>query len=612
MKINLPKHEATETEDLKIKDIPLAYVNTENNEYHANVVIEKNFKKAKSKNIRPYDTFAEDNICVFDKEGNIAKINLQRNGNSYTYIPKSKSEFTPQEFSCEIILKHNIKYTTKKNFNINVRVSTSGLNEDLSERLIGIFGDAYKRGICPSNIKINHGRMSYGSMFTDPDEGENVDFVFIESTDGVHFKDNTKKNSVIDENSGDPEDFGTKIDVEYITQTAGSHVWLVTDVFENMLYQSDSATTTIKNPVVYKKTVYKNAKKIRRFYQNYILNNYGDYTQHFISDTILVLEKSGEKSIIVSPAEMFSKKNINKFAGLIYETLIYVYTHSYKKVKSALAWITDEPVDYAAFQMKRLNESHGKINLNQMLLQIGVNPTDTYQILSITCSNENVIFTGTTANGDMQFKKVTERDEPEKQADQISYYTTKGTVVLYKSESDYFWTEEKLLITEKVSGTEVFIQVNPYKNSKFKIFSDQPQELEIPNNTEKYILCTKPVNYPMTSIFQLVLKSTYDKNSEKESVYGIKIATVSVKSVTNTELTDLRILGGGLPEGLPDDYNLIDISNALGRPYHKNATLIIRLPKKYEKFEDRLRKEINKHISGGEYPVIIFEDREAF
>ena len=133
------------------------------------------------------------------------------------------------------------------------------------------------------------------------------------------------------------------------------------------------------------------------------------------------------------------------------------------------------------------------------------------------------------------------------------------------------------------------------------------QELKIPDNRFKYFLVTKPVLPPMTNTFELILESDYD-----EETHGIKIAEVSVKSNFVTQLNDMRILGGGLPEIFDDDYNLIDIGNALGRPYCKSFTLIIRLPKKFEVYKDRIQTEIDKHISTGDYPILIFEDRNNF
>ena len=612
MKINLPAHTAVETDNLKIKDIPLGYLNAEFNDYHLNTVIEKDFLSTKNYKLQPYDEFDESEICVFDENGNSAAINLKRNGNVYNFLPDDFEEFTPQRFYCALNVKHDITFTNDRTFDLSVRVDSYGIYENLSTRLLSIFGDAYKRGTCPANIMINGGSMTTDSMFYDIYEGDNVDFVFIESDDGTMYLDHSKpegdfEGTVEIEVNNESERI---IDLTQLTAVENKNVWLIVNSFEDLLYASTnySDQIVVDNPVTVNKIDFETPGMVPRFFTDKTLSDtFFDYTQHYISDAILVLSYPNRGSVIVSHADLFSSANIQAASSLIYETLIYVYTHSYKNVESGITWITDEPVDYSAFQQKRLNRSHGKLNLNQMLEQAGVKANDAYNILSVTTSNGNVIFSGMSDNGDMKFTKISGRNEPTKTAEQISYFTTKGTVVLFKQESNVEWIEEKILITEKISGSDVYVQIQPYKNSKYKIFTTQMQELKIPDNRFKYFLVTKPVLPPMTNTFELILESDYD-----EETHGIKIAEVSVKSNFVTQLNDMRILGGGLPEIFDDDYNLIDIGNALGRPYCKSFTLIIRLPKKFEVYKDRIQTEIDKHISTGDYPILIFEDRNNF
>jgi len=70
---------------------------------------------------------------------------------------------------------------------------------------------------------------------------------------------------------------------------------------------------------------------------------------------------------------------------------------------------------------------------------------------------------------------------------------------------------------------------------------------------------------------------------------------------------DTRIMGGGLPDGQPDDYDMLDIGHVNGRPYRLGSAFIIRVPKKISNYESRIRTELDKHISAGDEYVLVFE-----
>ena len=81
----------------------------------------------------------------------------------------------------------------------------------------------------------------------------------------------------------------------------------------------------------------------------------------------------------------------------------------------------------------------------------------------------------------------------------------------------------------------------------------------------------------------------------------------------NTDLTtvyDMRKLGGGLPEDMEDNYELMDIGHINGRPFRPNSTVVFTLPKKFKQHEELIRNAIFKYISAEEYPVIFFENEE--
>lgn len=585
MKIHLPKHTVVESEHLNIKDIPLAYVNTENNVYHANIVLENDFKLGCRRQIRPYDKFDDPNICVLDKTDRMVELRLREHEGSYVFLPDNVLEFTPQNFYCDINLWHKMTFSNDYNFDIQISVDSYRADETLSARLLGIFGDAYKRGKCPPNILINHGSMLPESLFYDSEKS--ADFVFIESTADIKYKDS---DTVIDLNS---------------IVDAKRNIWLAIDNLGDDLYKSNSKTVEVYNPAVFNKNSYPyNGVEIPIFDSMLPITGFEYRDVFFIANSIIVLGKQNKGYIIISSAEILDEQNINALTPVIYETLIYVYTRSYKTVRSRTTWITDESVTYSAFQKNKLNANHGAINFDQLIFQNGLRLSDYYSILFIKCNNPNVIFTGMTNDGNMKFQKAGDDVDPVKTPNQISCLTAKGTVIIYEPTSQYDWIEDPIMITERISNSEIFIQINPCRNSRHRIYTTAAQELKIPDNRFRYVLCAKPVTPPLTSVFDLILESEYDK-----SLHGIKIAVISVNAKLNTELTDLRILGGGLPLNSSDDYNLIDIGNALGRPYSKNSVLIIRLPHKYAVYKDRIQHEIEKHISAGDYPILIFEKR---
>lgn len=97
---------------------------------------------------------------------------------------------------------------------------------------------------------------------------------------------------------------------------------------------------------------------------------------------------------------------------------------------------------------------------------------------------------------------------------------------------------------------------------------------------------------------------------EKDEQYLLFTVSVSQTSDAIT-MYDIRQLGGGLPEGEPDNYNLFDIGHINGRPYRQAGTLIITLPSRYKEYEDRIMNVVKKYMVAEDYPVIFFEDEEV-
>ena len=104
------------------------------------------------------------------------------------------------------------------------------------------------------------------------------------------------------------------------------------------------------------------------------------------------------------------------------------------------------------------------------------------------------------------------------------------------------------------------------------------------------------------SNYSLVESGKYDAKKD-----GYKVAEIRVIPHFQIHTVDVRVRGGGLAVNEPDNFNMIDIGNVYGKPYRVGSTLIIRLPKRLSKYEDEIADAVNKHISAGDYPIIIFE-----
>jgi hypothetical protein len=52
---------------------------------------------------------------------------------------------------------------------------------------------------------------------------------------------------------------------------------------------------------------------------------------------------------------------------------------------------------------------------------------------------------------------------------------------------------------------------------------------------------------------------------------------------------------------------MLDIGHINGRPYRLGSTLIIRVPKKIKTYDEKIRRELDKHIAAGDEYVLVFE-----
>ena len=105
-----------------------------------------------------------------------------------------------------------------------------------------------------------------------------------------------------------------------------------------------------------------------------------------------------------------------------------------------------------------------------------------------------------------------------------------------------------------------------------------------------------------------ILGYLYKEDFEPTESY-IELATINVAEINSDQyLTDMRLKGGGLPEDMPDNFNLLDIGHIYGRPYRQANTLVITLPKKYEPYKNEILAVIDKYKVAEDYPILFFKD----
>ena len=580
IKIRVGTKKIDETEKVDIGDIPIAYIDTSLNDYYATFDLNKNFVNDTKEIVRAYHNIEYPDSLFFDGEDKIITNNssIKRVGNKFTYVPQNTTEFTPEQFSCYARIRRTMQYKENKSYNLNVCVADETNDLSVCEKMISIFGDAYKRGICPPNVKINNGSIKIESLIERAISES--DFAFIKSEDGINL----------------PHDFSMEKILEYNTT-----VWLMCDDFVGFQDTPEGYTPVYKEGRL--NTFYNDTA--RKKISDKIINSaaipdaYSDFEAEILYDDVLLLSKDGSGYIIITPKSFFD--NVTENAKIVYDVLMYVFLNSWEKSRTITSWITNQPVDYMAYSNIALGRNHKKITLEDLLQDDNFDIDDEYIINSIETDNDHVVLISMSAEHELYFRKTGEIKDPEKAPDAISYLTTKGTIINYIQE-DIYLREKPIILSYEYTDEHLYIIVEPMVNSFQQIYLPDGAELEIPDLSKSYYLCTQKVNSPDESVLRLIEESEY-----MMSVHGMLLAKISIDTNDRTDIADIRIPGGGLPLADEDDYDLLDIGGIEGRPLRRGSTLIIRMPTTLSKYRENIEQEINKHIVAGTEAVIVFD-----
>lgn len=634
MKIYPSKHRVKQVAESNIDrdiSIALAYLNRENVEYKIDRTVSKDFSFTTKTALIPNQEIDNEDVLIFDDYGNPMDSStvINRIEDKYYYYPNNMIEFDPLQFTYEVIAKKRMNYNINSKFNMNIHCIDDPEKLNFLNRLSKILVAPSEKNFLPNNILINNNKADANAMLHIDD---NTDFIFIETNDGIYY--DFLMDDIYDDESG-----LEKVQIPYDTFLNNhQNIWIVAN--EHYLYPITRGGQTIPVSLSNPKITTEKTFNFRDYYNaaDPALKNLKVHNL-FSNDIcpILVLEYIDRGFMIVSSSEIFEENNIDKFKNVIYEILMYVYCNSYKRSRSINEYITYNVPDYEVINGQLCPKTGfvSSVSLNDILKLNSNNYT--VKSVSVIDNNPNLAIPDqdlVNTVEDIEFKGISNNravfslnnrnaatniyQEPNKPTGWKSIYYNKKIYyvdqIAYLMETDIGKDQyqlNKLFLIEK--DFDLSVRLYPFKSSKHGLNITKDLRLTIPFikttvngieriRNESYVLYIDTDN----NMLQYLFKEDFEQAENR-----IELATINVSEVKSDQyLTDMRLKGGGLPEDMPDNFNLLDIGHIYGRPYRQANTLIITLPKKYEQYKDEILKVINKYKVAEDYPILFFEDDE--
>ena len=577
----------------RILDIPLAQIDKNIKVSDINFTPSDDFRKSIDKSISPYDTFDSGDYIFFDNNNNISDIKLELKDNKYIYNPGNTTEFIPSNFSMNATVKKNIVYNGFQKYNINVTVD----NLDNWPNMISIFGDAYKRGVCPSNIEINGGSTEKSSLASG--SIDDTDILFIKSKDGNVYSD------------------GTEIP---ITDLLKKHVnmWLAIEDTSLKIFAQNNGSSKITNRF---KTLYTGEIQYNSSNNYSLLNglgfnelsdiikyngNYSVIEPYVEDNPVVILHMDGYGFVVVSDAGFFN--NLSDNAKIIYDVMAYVYFNTYIDTIEKTSWITNESIDFIGRPSIVLNKNHSVLNLDKMVDEVESDIQSFYTLCRVNINSnytKKVFFIEKDSNNNLYFGKFNSSGDtdPEKPNGYKSLLTTKNTIMYYDCAG--IKQKESLISAQGIINNDTkknYININPFYSSKNRLRISENKLIEIPQIGIVYNILATEIKENNESDIEI------KRRSDGVDDGFIKIGEAIVEYTDLKICNDIRITGGGLPENMPDDFDMLDISNLYGRLIRRGTSLIIKLPKVYEKYDKYIRDAVNKYKNASTYIVLKYSD----
>lgn len=581
MKIYPSDHVIQAKEKTTPRDIPLGYIQAE--ERNAELAIDyvpRFMQPSETKPVDVFQQFTDPDTYFFDENRTKITAPLKRVGTAWMYSP-NVTEYTPASFTYQAVLQRNGEYLPTVPYNIRVGViENSIIGSDFTDKLIGIFSDAARRGLCPENLTINDGSATPNSLINA--NYKTTDFLFIGSKTGTGTipirsagQDTVSIQDVLAENC---------------------NIWMAVESFSPVLEAVEDTKDmpcALQKAVLYQDTGYTIPAYAYRFnldkvHEAYPVSDF-TYLNLFVGTCpILVLKKKDAGFLILSEKDFLAKLTEN--TKLIYEILMQIYLQSYTHTNTRTAWITDEPVQYYLNKHNRYGQNHPTISLTQCLNADHVDMTQSMTLAAVHTS-DNVTYTGIDGKSNLYFAKKKAAD-PAVSAGQVTILTATNTVLRYEDKDLTVYTVEDQL---QLSYSEDYVlTIEPFKSSSLKLDLER-QRITVPDTGDRYLL------YATKDGWVLTYESAFVPDM------GVQAAVFQVQKDMVLTTFDLRQRGGGEAARI-ENYELIDQGNILGRPYRKGTALIVRLPKKYKQYEPRITEQLRLTIASGEEPVLVWED----
>lgn len=595
-------------------NIPLSYITIDYTKYKIDKKIGDLFNTDKKTAILPGDTFDSNNIKIFNQYNEEMKNEdlLKTKNDKYIYSPSNLIEFEPKRFLWKATIRRYQEYKISNTYNINL----SGSNESLIERMSLIFSNPSQRSIVPPNIKINNNDVSESTFIST--SMKDTDFVFIETPNCVYYDESEEKINIYDY-----LDYNTNIWMSCRDAQGFNSDYL-------LLTTDQIYSFKVENPIIHSDVSFTG----NSYFDLGLLTETDGIVFHNIFGgnknicPILIIEYVNKGFVIISHFDF--TKDMEKYRDVIYEVLMYVYLNSYKTSEYKKEWISIDIPDYEIVSgiLKTKKSFTSEVNLaNYFKLS-----SSDYKITNIDIINDstqrialvdNDLSSGTSCikcigknNDRLMFEIDTDANldgyiEPEKPLGWISiYYNGK----IYYLNQLYYLIETDLsnLVYLIEDENNLLVKIYGFKSSSLGINIENSTNLTIPfikanNESINRIREAEYVIYISNGHIEYCFLEDYDFSIENQYIL-LNIIIGQTEDSINTY--DIRQLGGGLPEGEPDNYNLFDIGHINGRPYRAAGTIVITMPKKYEKYKDIINNTINKYITAEDFAVIYFEDEE--